>query len=143
MGTQIFNEDSLLRDVQRVWGEHGAHAEVLRDLIKMAWTEHGPHSAYPIEVERVADFAAVPDRPLCERFELHNGQIRYPDTYHNALWFLNGTYFGMGDLSHEDIGRITRLLLPGETFDAYNEHHGSDWQQMPGPYFTITVPERR
>lgn len=32
----VFNEESLCREVARVWGEHGAHSEVLRDLLGRA-----------------------------------------------------------------------------------------------------------
>jgi hypothetical protein len=31
---KIFDEQSLLTEVERVWGRHGAHYEVLNDLIK-------------------------------------------------------------------------------------------------------------
>lgn len=32
----IFNEEKLLSEICRVWGEYGAHAEVMRDLLSRA-----------------------------------------------------------------------------------------------------------
>lgn len=32
----VFDEYALLKDVCKKWGAHGAHAEVLRDLIERA-----------------------------------------------------------------------------------------------------------
>lgn len=36
LGQHVFDEASLYREVCRTWGAHGAHAEVLRDLMKAA-----------------------------------------------------------------------------------------------------------
>lgn len=30
----MFNEKTLLEEIERVWGKHGAHAEVYRDMLK-------------------------------------------------------------------------------------------------------------
>jgi len=30
----MFNEESLYKDIVKTWGEHGAHAEVCRELMK-------------------------------------------------------------------------------------------------------------
>lgn len=35
----LFNENSLYADIVKVWGEHGAHADVYRELCKKAGVE--------------------------------------------------------------------------------------------------------
>lgn len=36
MATQVFNEETLRKDIHKQWGEFGAHADVIDMLIKKA-----------------------------------------------------------------------------------------------------------
>lgn len=40
MATQVFNEETLRKDIHKQWGEFGAHADVIDMLIKKATNNH-------------------------------------------------------------------------------------------------------
>lgn len=57
-----------------------------------------------------------------ERLGLSNGQMHVEPFIKNAWWILDGQEIGAGDLSERDIlDFIAESLLPGETFEAFNE----------------------
>lgn len=79
----------------------------------------------------------IQERELQSRFSLSNGQMRSPYRFKNVRWYLNGEYFGCGDLIDSDIERIAMCLDNGELFEGFNEHHGGAFQQTTFPYIRI------
>jgi hypothetical protein len=71
------------------------------------------------------------------RLGLPNGVVRSRYTYKNLWWELNGVFFGYGDLDSADILCIKRNLRAYETFQGWNEHHMSRWQQTTVPMIRI------
>lgn len=67
--------------------------------------------------------------PEAERFGLHNGQFFAQHAHKNVSWYLNGRFIGSGDLRSADLMRIKSALKNDDCFVAYNENHGSKWQQ--------------
>lgn len=80
------------------------------------------------------------DSPLF-RFTLHNGQFFGEYRLKNQTWKLNGIKIGFGDLRQEDIDRIQKCLTDDETFEGFNEHHGTEFQQFSNPMIIITSHE--
>lgn len=65
------------------------------------------------------------------RFGLMHGQFFAENIYKNLFWVLDGKTIGYGDLRAQDLTLILDNLKPGEVFEGFNEHHGSQWQQTP------------
>lgn len=63
----IFNEESLRADVAKMWGEYGAHIEVLDELIKRAW--RSPEPTYKMADNEIVGF-----------------DIEWPNTLTMAQW---------------------------------------------------------
>lgn len=74
---------------------------------------------------------------MCNRFGLRNGQFFANYACKNVWWELDGEFFGYGDLSAENVFELQRRLEEGEVFQAWNEHHMTDWQQTDTPMLRI------
>ena len=77
---------------------------------------------------------------------LRNGQLRASYRYNNLWWsFTNAeSSFGFGDLDQDDFGRIYQWILNNDStkvFTAWNEHHGTPWQQTDYPIVRISANE--
>lgn len=72
-----------------------------------------------------------------ERFGLTNGQYFAEYRFKNLWWVLNGVTIGYGDLRDEDLKRIHSALEPTDVFLGWNEHHGTQFQQLDLPVVWI------
>ena len=72
------------------------------------------------------------------RFGMHHGQFFGEYMFKNLHWVLDGNVIGFGDLRQVDISALLNNLKPGEVFEGFNEHHGSQFQQTDHAMVKIT-----
>jgi hypothetical protein len=72
------------------------------------------------------------------RFRLRDGRVLADYEFKNLWWVLDGVTIGYGDLDRSDIEHIQYQLNEGEVFIGWNEHHGTDFQQVKEPMVRIT-----
>lgn len=86
----------------------------------------------------------IKDEELCKELGLSDGQMRVSPYYKNLWWSFDHdrAAFGYGDLSLADVERIYEWIKRPEnrnkTFTGWNEHHGTEWQQMSHPMLRIS-----
>ncbi len=75
---------------------------------------------------------------LQKRFGLRDHQMRSDNNgfpfAKNQWWFLGGQSVGYGDLSQDDVLRISEELSKGEVFWTYNEYDGLE---VRGDFLTL------
>ena len=84
-------------------------------------------------------------RNASDLFGIRCGQMRADDTIHNGGWYNHlGQKLGWGDLSRDDLKRISQQLEPGEVFVVLPES-ASFWEfvKQPGLIGSMASVDRR
>jgi hypothetical protein len=85
--TEIFNEKKLGQEIYSTWGEHGAHAEIYRSIIKQRETL--------LNVAKDCLEALQPDSGEVENLD---DPVALRSSLRQALWSVEGTLPGLKEV---------------------------------------------